>query len=444
MIRHPILRAGYISLAFLPLLLLAVACSLMQQEQGIQSTPEPLSTTVPTTPVPQPTLELPGVNQNAANIPLRLWIPPEIGARTDAGAQELVSQIRAFETSLSSTGVTLEQKTVEGSGGMLNYLQTGRTVAPSVMPDIVAVPTSVLNEPRYRDLFYPIGGLIDPSFIQQIYPAPASQVVRDNQVFGYPFATIGLTNLIFNPDIVTGTVPLRWTELISDMNHTMVFPADSREGAMLGLQFYLAEGGVLVDSEGKAMLEAEPLARALTSIGTSKQNLLQSNQLKTLDEAWQYHLLGLSDFMWTRSEFLLARQAIDPSLVNSLEFSAVPGSTGPLVPLTTSWAWAVTTPDPARQAQAAELIRFLTAPDNLANWSSRSNVLPAHREAMDLLSNQDPYLDFAAMELERAQPMPVVETSRLMDILGDAVFQVLTTEISPVLIAEQAAAALRQ
>lgn len=431
-------------LTFLPCLILAAACNLMEPEQGETGTPAPISTTVPTTSAPQPTIELPGVTENVATTPLRMWIPPEIGARTEAGAQELVSQIRAYQTGQTSAGVTLEQKPVEGPGGMLNYLQTGRTVAPSVMPDIVAVPTALINEARYRDLFYPLGGLIDPAFIQQIYPAPASQVVRDDQIFGYPFATIGLTNLIYNPTVVTDTVPLQWTELISDLNHTVVFPADSREGAMLGLQFYLAEGGSLVDSEGKAVLEPEPLARALTAIGTRKENLLQSHQLKTLDEAWQYHQLGLSDFMWTRSEFLLGRRAIDPSLISSQEFTAVPGVSGPLVPLTTSWAWAVTTSDPVRQVQAAELILFLTAPDNLANWSSRSHVLPAHREAMDMMSSQDSFLEFAALELETAQPMPVLETSRLMDIMGDAVFQVLTSDISPALIAEQSAAALRQ
>lgn len=438
------MRVSYLLLAFLPSLMLAAACNLMQQEQGGISTPAPFSTTIPMTSVPQPTIELPGEAQNPATLPLRLWIPPEIGARTEAGAQELVSQIRAFQTSQTNTGVTLEQKPVEGAGGMLNYLQTGRAVAPSVMPDIVAVPTALLNESRYRDLFYPLGPLIDPSFIEQIYPAPANQVLRGDQIYGYPFATIGLTNLIFNPAVVTETVPLQWTKLISDFNQTVVFPADSREGAMLGLQFYLAEGGNLLDSEGKAILEAEPLARALATIGTRKENLLQSHQLKTLDEAWQYHQLGLSDFMWTRSEFLLSRRALDPSLATSQEFAAVPGVSDPLIPLTTSWAWAITTADPVRQALAAELIQFLTVPDNLANWSSRSNVLPANRTAMDLLSSQDPYLEFSAMEMERAQAMPVLETSRLMDVMGDAVFQVLTTETSPVLIAEQAVASLRQ
>lgn len=438
------MRVSRLFLPFIPLIFLAAACNLLQTEQGTQTPPTLAATSAPATIAPQATIESPGSQPVASDSPLRLWIPPEIGARTEAGAQELLSQIRAFETGHNNIGVTLEQKPIEGAGGMLNYLQTGRTVAPSIMPDLVAIPTSLLVESRYRDLFYPLEGLIDPTFVDQIYTAPASQVVNNNQIIGYPFATAGLTHLLYNPSVITETLPLRWTQLISDMNHTLVFPADSREGAMLGLQFYLAEGGTLADSTGKPALDAEPLARALAAIGTRKENLLQSHQLKTLDEAWQYHQLGLSDFMWMRSDYLLGRQAIDPSLMMSQVYAAVPGVSGALIPLTTSWAWAVTTNDPTRQALAADLILYLTTPDNLANWSSRSQVFPAHRSAMAMLGDQNPYMNFAAGELERSQPMPVAETSKLMDVIGDAVFQVLTTEISPVLIAEQAATALRQ
>src|SRR5690606_27325394 len=149
---------------------------------------------------------------------------------------------------------------------ILNYLQTGRPVAASVMPDVVAVPTSLLAESRTRELFHPLNGLMEADFITDIYPAPAAQVVSEDQIFGYPFASAGLTHLIYNPSVVTGTIPMDWTQLISDTNRTLVLPADSREGAMLGLQFYLAEGGRLIDDAGKSVLEPEPLARALTTI----------------------------------------------------------------------------------------------------------------------------------------------------------------------------------
>lgn len=439
------MRLSRLAFLILPLFILIAGCDLIQVDSNPGLIPTLAATTAPTTTAPQVIEEsLPEVPAPVRSSTVRLWIPPEIGTRTEAGAQELISQLRAFETGHNDLEIIVEQKPVEGAGGILNYLQTGRAVAPTVMPDIVAVPTSLLVDARMRDLFYPLEALTALPSIDGVYPGPAGQVINGSQILGYPFATMGVTHLIFEPDVITQTIPMRWTQFISDTNHTLVLPADSREGAMLGLQFYLAQGGTLVDGGGKAALEAEPLSRALAMIGVRKENLLQSHQLKTLDEAWQYHQLGLSNFMWMRSEYLLSRQAIDPSLITSMDYSAVPGVDGPLVPLTTSWAWAVTIADPVRQALAAELIAYLTLPENLASWTSRSQLLPAQRQTMSLLSEQDAYMQFAAEQMELAQPMPVNETSRLMDVLGDAVFQVLTTEVSPVLIAEQAVVALRQ
>lgn len=430
----------------LPILFVSVACSLVQGGTiNDEVAPTAAATAPPTIAVPLTITQSPGVPpQEIDNRMLRLWIPPEIGARTEAGAQELISQVRAFRTGQGDLGVAIEQKPIEGAGGILNYLQTGRIVAAGIMPDIVAVPTSLLMDGRSRDLFFPMTDLADQTYIDGVFPAPAEQAINGQQILGYPFATTGLTHLNFNPEVITQTVPFLWTSFISDTNHTLVFPADSREGAMLGLQFYLAEGGTLVDGAGRPALVAEPLARALTILSTHKANLLQSHQLKTLDEAWQYHQLGLSDFIWMRSDYLLERQLLDPTLINSQGYMPVPGVDGPLIPLTTSWAWALTTNDPTRQSMAMELISYLTSPENLANWSSRSQVLPAHRQAIDLMSAQNDYLEFAAEQMELARPMPISETSRIMDVLGDAVFQVLTTEVSPVLIAEQAVTALRQ
>lgn len=398
------------------------------------STPAPVETVATlSTPLPP-----------AAISSIRVWIPPDIGARTESGAEELAGQFRAYGTMHPELSIITEQKPIEGQGGLLHYLQTGRGTAPSILPDFVAVPTSLLADPRVKDLFFPLEELVDTEFSDDFFPAPLTQITNNNHIYGYPFATTGLTHLVYNPSIITDTISLNWTEFISDTNHTMVFPADSREGAMIGLQFYLAEGGTLVNQSGQTALEAEPLSRALASISINKSNLLQSHQLKTLDEGWQYYQLGLSDTIWMRADHLLGRQLTDPTLADKQKFSAVPGPEGALVPLTTSWAWAVTTSDPSRQIAAAELIKYLTAPENLANWSMRSQVMPATRSAMELLASGNAYYQFLSEQLEIAQAMPVSETSRVLDVLGDAVFQVLTSDSSPSSIADRAVAALRQ
>lgn len=438
-------RVSRLIFSLLPLVLLSAACGIFPGSPEAGVTPSPPTTAPSETPVPAATVEISATPQQVPAVSsLRLWIPPEIGARTESGAEEFNSQIRVYRTMHPNLDVVTEQKPIDGQGGLLNYLQTGAEVAPSVLPDVVAVPTSLLADTRVQDLFFPLEGLIDPAFPNDIFPAPATQIAAEGHLYGYPFASVGLTHLVFNPAVITETLPLDWTRFISDTNHTLVFPADSRAGAMLGLQFYLAEGGTLMNQSGQPALEAEPLSRALAGIAVNRPNLLQSHQFKTLDESWQYYQLGLSDTIWMRVEHLFGRQAADPTLIETQDFSAVPGPDGALVPLTTSWAWAITTSDPARQAAAADLILHLTTPENIANWSERSHVMPARRSAMTLLANANPYYRFLDEQSEMAEAMPISETSRVLDVIGDAVFQVLTTDSSPASIADQAVAALRQ
>lgn len=436
---------GRFAYLFLPFLLLLVACDIIQLDPEANTTPTFAVTAAAATSIPQVTAELPNPPQQTRPLsPLRVWLPPEIGTRTEEGSRELANQIRAYQSTRPELEIVIEQKPVDGQGGLINYLQTGQQVAPSILPDVVAVPAAVLADEQYRQLFSPLNAFIEATLMSEIYPAPTALVMDDQNILGYPFATTGLTHLVFHTDVITSTIPVQWTEFISDTDHTMVFPADSRDGAVLGLQLYLAEGGEVVDESGRSALEIEPLARALGHIGLRKDNLLQSNQLKTLDEAWQYHQLGFSDFVWVRSAFFLERQLSDPSLTATLSYTPTPGVTDHLAPLTTTWAWVIATDNPARQEVAADLIKFLTTPQNLANWSRLTHLLPARRDAMSLLAEENVYYQFADQEMERARPMPVSETSRLLDVIGDAVFQVLTTDTPPLLLAEQASVALRQ
>ena len=54
------------------------------------------------------------------------------------------------------------------------------------------------------------------------------------------------------------------------------------------------------------------------------------------------------------------------------------------------------------------------------------------------------FAGFAGEELERAVAMPISESSRQLAAIGDAVFQVLTTDQSPEAIAEATVLSLRQ
>ena len=441
-------RIGRLSPLLLPILLLLVACDLLA-EVPTDPAASPIAPTAPPATVAaigEVAATAPPAPPTTPLSPLRVWLPPEIGARTPEGAQQLADQVRAFEATHASMDVLVEQKPVEGAGGILSYLRTGTAVAPTILPDVIALPANAIADPTVRQLLFPLDGLIDPIVAADAYPDALARSSFEDRLYGVPFVAAGLPHLVYTPATITDTIPLDWTAFISDTNHTLVLPADSRDGALFGLQFYLAEGGTLVNQAGQPDLQAEPLARALRQIAQRPENLLQSRQLKTLDEAWQYYQIGRSGFLWVRADYYLGRRAelSAAPAVPELAPSRVPGPGGPLTPLTTTWAWAITTPDPARQALAAELIQSLIAPEALAGWAEMSQLLPARREAMALLAEGSDYYRFAGEELERAQAMPISESSRQLAVIGDAVFQVLTTDASPEAIAEQAVLTLRQ
>ncbi len=114
-------RFGRLAVVLLPLIMLSAACGFLQDISEVDATPQAAVTTPFETAEPLATTELPSPPQQTIQVSsLRLWIPPEIGARTEAGSQELNAQIQAYRTIHPSIDVGVEQKPVEGRGGLVS------------------------------------------------------------------------------------------------------------------------------------------------------------------------------------------------------------------------------------------------------------------------------------------------------------------------------------
>lgn len=438
----------------LPLLLLlwvvAAGCNVLQtaSDDAIE-TPSP-APTAPATFAPPPAV-LPTPLPLTATAPLsqmRVWLPGEIGQRTEAGAAVLSNQIREFNTRYPDLEIIIEQKPVDGQGGILGYLRTGRTVAPSALPDLIALPARSLPGAATEQLIFPIDSFVDPALLDALYPVSREQVVRDGVLYGMPFGQTGFSHLVYPPRVVTETIPLVWSDFISGTARTLLLPADSPDGALFGLQFYLAEGGSVVNEAGQPDLQIEPLTRALEAIEAGAPNLLQSQQLRTLEETWQLYQMGTSNHVWMRSDFLQAQPPVGEGALPAAQlqrgYTAVPGPSGPLTPLVDTWVWSVSADGAARQALATELLLFLTEPANMSEWTVQSNVLPTRLDVAAELATDDPYMAFVEEGLNGAAPLPVAPGSRTLEALGNAVFEVLATDRPPAEIAASAAAAIRQ
>ncbi len=442
-----------VSILLLILLWLTVSCDLVSnftQPDNAENTPEPIASGTTSGPAAAtgtppvdttPDIAIPTTAVTQTQPSLRVWLPPEIALSTEEGAAILNAQLAAYRSNHPDVQLTIEQKSVSGQSSILSYIRTGHTVAPKILPDLVAIPIDQLAPALNEQLIYPLDGLVDTTLLEDLYPAALDLVLQGNRVGGYPFILTGLPQLAYNSETITQTIPTRWESLIELPQH-FVFPANGTPGGMLGLEFYLAAGGSFTNDAGQAALQVEPLAIALQQLFAAKSNgfiLDQSSNYSMLQESWPLFQAGTADFALTSSEqYLRQRDAEGKFLV-----TAVPGLQQPLTPLLSGWAWAITTTDPTQRQLVGGLLNSLIAEDQLGEWSYASHYLPARQAALAFWPQDDAYVTFARDQLSRAQAMPFSSNSNIMTVLNNAVFDVVTLAKTPQVAAEEAAATLQ-
>ncbi len=414
------------------LLFLLSACDLIGRAPAQPAvTPTPTAETVEAAPILQstPDIAVP-ITVTETTPSLTIWIPPDTLLSSEAGTAVFSNQLLAFQTTHPDLETRVEQKPVTGQGGILSYLRTGANVAPNILPDLIMLPTNQLAAAANENLIYPLDDLIDPAALDDLYPAARSLSRSGEQTIGYPFIITNLTHLAYQGSVITSTPPLRWHELIATKNANLIFPAAGQEGANLALQFYLAEGGTLVNEAGQPALDAPLLTMALQQLNQGRSNqfiLQQSSNMAAIEETWQFFQEGTAVFALTTAEQYLAGRT--PEF--SPGYAVIAGPNGPLTPLVDGWAWAISAADPTRRALAAEMLDLLISSPYLGEWSLVENRLPSRHQAFTVWPNDDTYLNFIQLELERAQPDPAAPSSPIMEALGNAVFDVVSLAQTP-------------
>ena len=363
-------------------------------DTAFSQTPDATVAAVQTTPM----FEVPPTATPAA-VYLKVWIPADVAVRTEAGTQTIADQLNEFTAQNPEVVLQVEQKRVLGEGGILSYLRTGRNVAPSVLPDLIAIPTDLLPSSANENLIFPIDDRLDPAFLDELFPPAIAMAQPDESVLGYPFALTWSPHLVYNSNALTRTLPLTWDQLIVDPEHSMVIAAGGEDGAMLALQFYLDAGGTVQNEQGQPELQVEPLTVALEALQRAGENgvlVSQSSSLSTINQSWQLFLGGGANIVRTRSDHFLGENTSGLPI----EFTVTPGIDRPLTPVVGGWAWAISTSDPARQEAAFALLADLVEPANQGQWSQDSNILPARRVAFAMWAVNDSYVGFLRQGLE--------------------------------------------
>jgi ABC-type glycerol-3-phosphate transport system substrate-binding protein len=425
-------------------LLFVTGCTLIN---GEISTPEATEIAASPTPVVTPTITATlQATEPTAQVSLQslnVWVLTEISTQADnPGGSILAEQLAAFETNHPNVTLNIERKAASGQGDTLSYLRSGHNVAPSILPDLIILPADSLTTAAAEELIFPLEDYIAPEDMTDLFPAANVLSKVNGQIYGYPFALSNLGHMAYNPSVFTDTVPITWDEYAETEGANFYFPAAGPSGAELALQLYFAAGGNIVSEPGQPALEVEPLASALTFLSQGRDLGFipsQTNNLTSLNETWQAFMNGEAASVQTvYSQYLVERN-------NDIEsdFAKLPGIDAPLTPLVKGWIWAISTPDPARQAMAAELLNWMIAAPNIGDWSLAAEKLPGRRSAFEQWPVNDPYQIFLQEELEFADPYPVTANSTLLSLLSTAVVDVLTQAKPPLQAAEDTVAALQ-
>ena len=357
---------------------------------------------------------------------LTLWLPPGFDPTSSAPAADLLEERLAdFERANPGLVVVVRVKDESGPAGLTETLSAAAEAAPASLPDLIALDPIGIRASALGGLIAPLSEL-DPGLASpEWYDFARATSLIDGSFYAVPFAADAE---VFGFRVEAyGSPPLTWDGIVGSQS-LFVFPAADPD-ASVTLSQYLSLGGALVDSSGRPTLNPNVLAQVLTFYRSARDAgvlPLSARQYTAPGETWQALLEGRAQAGLARLSALLA--AGDASLDAS---PLQPSPDSRAICFVDTWSWAMVTRDPDRQALAAQLLVWLSAPEFLGPWTHALGLLPPTASALELWP-AGPKAVLASRLVVAASPRPSEEiTATLGGPLRDAAEAVLTGTMSP-------------
>ena len=306
--------------------------------------------------------------------------------------------------------VQVERKARYGKGGLLDFLRSAQPVAPSVLPDLVALDVAELEEAVAAGVLQPLAPILDDSVTGNLYPFAKEAGQFDGQLYAVQFLS-DFDHAVYLPAQVDEP-PGQWSDILA-RQMPYLFALGSPQGGASGratedlshavLGQYLSAGATF-GTDRRLLLEAQPLLNLLTFYEDGVQAGLippGAQELSDGEAVWGVFSQGKVPLACAS-----ARRYWTGNATLNAGFASAPGMTGPAAAIAGGWALAVVTSDPQRQRAAAELIAWLLKPENASAWSTATGWLPTSPEAVQALGD-GPYPDFLDTELAAARGLPI-------------------------------------
>ena len=375
-------------------------------------TPEiaPTDTPVPTLPAAQATPE---------PTTLTIWLPDWMAMPDAPGYDALMETITAFEQE-KGIDVNVIPRLPSGKDGLLDALTITKPVAPSQLPDIVALPFQDVSNAVEHNLLQPLTDLFPENILEDSYPFAQQAGKVDDVWMAIPFAA-NFEHLSFQPAALSEP-PVSW-EIVLASGNKYAFPVGGAESDWTDalLLHYLSgvPSGESPDRNNKALKTQLAFYEALYQGGQVDESILQIDDPQS---SWEQALQGAAPLAETTAHLWLAQRGE----TTFLRFGPTPSADTQARYLIHGWAYALITADENRQALAVDLINRLVAVQTLADWSYQSNVLPVRRSALQQWPADD-FRAFSDEALENGFLMPAFAQDQEM---ASAVHQAVRSVLS--------------
>lgn len=373
------------------------------------------------TPSPSATPNIPVVQSRR----LIVWVPPQFdpAAATTAG-NLFLSRIDEFKTRRPQTEIQVRIKPITGDFGILESLQVTDSAAPIIMPDLVALPRSLVEQAFEAGLILPLDGYTE-SIVENDWYDYALDLARINEeIVGIPFA--GDLLVLAYKDDTDEVPPPDWDAVIAAQK-TLAFPASDPRG-LVTLALYQSVSGELPGTSEEAFIREEALLDVFTYYQKAQAASVMPywlTQFETDEQAWQSYQDRQSTMAITWSSILLTTESANTSLAAMPTKGAKPFS------YADGWVWCVIPSNLETEQEVVELVEFLTEASYLNIWGVEAGYLPVRPSGLDSWS-ETPYFTTLQQLLPSAVLLP---GNDLLDDLGleirDAVISVLKDQVEP-------------
>jgi ABC-type glycerol-3-phosphate transport system substrate-binding protein len=305
---------------------------------------------------------------------ITLWLPPAFRPESNSpGGKILQDRIRDYETQHPGVSVIVRIKAATGAGGLRDSLTAAAAAAPGALPDLIALDQSNLRAAAIKGLIYPLEDLLPADAWDACYPYARSMIEIGSRGYGLPFFGDAMVLADMLP---SGAGPETWEQTYARTG-AMYFPLGDSHSLFLFYGYYAA-GGKPFQSPAGVEIQPGPLENELTWLAMLREHQMLSPRSLQID-SFENAFRSLEKYGESSATlYSLASQAKGYSI------HYLPTPEGARFSLATGWAWAVATADPDRMRRAADLMRWLSDPEFLAQWTAAQGVLPTSRATLNL------------------------------------------------------------